>query len=101
MPNPLFRPPRHLVKEWPEVFEDLYMNTMPVTYIDTINLEFSDGRIWQIDVKKQLAEDDADSVAERLMMTLGEYKETITKIDFKIDVIRLKKDIEDSSKSLL
>ncbi len=101
MPNPLFRPPRHLVKEWPEVFEDLYMNTMPVAYIDFIHLEFQNGRVWKIDVKTQLNEDDADLVAERLMATLTEYKDTITKIDFKIDVIRLKKDILDSSKTLL
>ncbi len=100
MPNPLFRPPRHLVKEWPEVFEDLYMNTMPVTYIDLIHLEFNDGRVWQIDVKSQLVENDADSVAERLMMTMAEYKDTISKIDFKIDVNRLKKDIADSTKTL-
>jgi cyanate lyase len=100
MPNPLFRPPRHLVKEWPEVFEDLYMNTMPVTYIDLIHLEFNDGRVWQLDVKSQLTEDDADSVAERLMLTIGEYKDTISKIDFKIDIERLKKDIADSTKTL-
>lgn len=100
MPNPLFRPPRHLVKEWPEVFEDLYMNTMPVTYIDLIHLEFNDGRVWQLDVKSQLTEDDADSVAERLMLTISEYKDTISKIDFKIDVERLKKDIADSTKTL-
>lgn len=100
MPNPLFRPPRHLVKEWPEVFEDLYMNTMPVTYIDLINLEFTDGRVWQIDVKNQLVEDNADSVAERLMMTIAEYKETISKIDFKIDIDRLKKDISSETDKL-
>ena len=100
MPNPLFRRPRHLVKEWPEVFEDLYMNTMPVTYIDLIHLEFNDGRVWQLDVKSQLTEDDADSVAERLMLTIGEYKDTISKIDFKIDIERLKKDIADSTKTL-
>jgi len=100
MPNPLFKPPRHLVKEWPEVFEDLYMNTMPVSYIDFINLEFQDGRIWQIDIKQQLAEDEPDSVAERLMLTLTEYKDTIKKIDFKIDVERLKKDIKDSTKDI-
>jgi hypothetical protein len=100
MPNPLFKPPRHLVKEWPEVFEDLYMNTMPVSYIDFINLEFQDGRIWQIDIKQQLAEDEPDSVAERLMFTLTEYKNTITKIDFKIDIDRLKKDIKDSTKDI-
>ena len=54
MPNPLFRPPRHLVKEWPEVFEDLYMNTMPVAYLDLVHLEFKDGRIWEIDIKNEL-----------------------------------------------
>jgi len=100
MPNPLFKPPRHLVKEWPEVFEDLYMNTMPVSYIDFINLEFQDGRIWQIDIKQQLAEDEPDSVAERLMLTLTEYKDTIKKIDFKIDVERLKKDIASETQKI-
>ncbi len=73
---------------------------MPVTYIDLINLEFTDGRVWQIDVKNQLADDDADSVAERLMMTIAEYKETITKIDFKIDIERLKKDISSETDKL-
>ena len=73
---------------------------MPVTYIDLIHLEFNDGRVWQLDVKSQLTEDDADSVAERLMLTIGEYKDTISKIDFKIDIERLKKDIADSTKTL-
>ncbi len=54
MPNPLFKPPRHLVKEWPEVFEDLYMNTMPVAYLDSVRLDFTDGRVWEIDVKNEL-----------------------------------------------
>ncbi len=101
MPNPLFRPPRHLVKEWPEVFEDLYMNTMPVAYVDTIRLEFADGRVWEIDIKDQLKVEEAEEVAEKLIETLNEYKEEIKKIDFKIDVDRLKKDIADSTKSIL
>jgi hypothetical protein len=101
MPNPLFRPPRHLVKEWPEVFEDLYMNTMPVAYLDTIHLEFADGRVWQIDIKDQLKEESTDAIADRLIETLSEYKDEIKKIDFKVDVDRLKKDIKDSSKNIL
>lgn len=101
MPNPLFRPPRHLVKEWPEVFEDLYMNTMPVAYVDTIRLEFADGRVWEIDIKDQLKVEEPDGVADKLIETLNEYKEEIKKIDFKIDVDRLKKDIADSTKSIL
>jgi len=100
MPNPLFRPPRHLVKEWPEVFEDLYMNTMPVAYLDTIHLEFADGRVWQIDIKDQLKEEKPDTIADRLLETLSEYKDEIKKIDFKVDIERLKKDIVGSTKDI-
>jgi hypothetical protein len=101
MPNPLFRPPRHLVKEWPEVFEDLYMNTMPVAYLETVHLEFADGRVWQINIRDQLKEAEADSIADKLLETLSEYKDEIKKIDFKVDIERLKKDIGDSTKSIL
>lgn len=101
MPNPLFRPPRHLVKEWPEVFEDLYMNTMPVAYLEIIHLEFANGRVWEIDIQAQLKESDPDSIADKLIQTLSEYKEEITKIDFKVDIERLKKDISDSTKTIL
>lgn len=100
MPNPLFKPPKHLVKEWPEVFEDLYMNTMPVAYLEHVHLEFTNGRIWQIDIKEQLNEEDAEAIADRLLEMLQEYKEDIQKIDFKVDIDRLKKDIKDSTKDL-
>lgn len=101
MPNkPLFKPPRHLVKEWPEVFEDLYMNTMPVAYLDTIHLEFANGRVWQIDVKEQMKEIDSDEIAARLLDTLQEYKDEIKKLDFKVDIEKLKRDIGDSTKDI-
>ena len=100
MPNPLFRPPRHLIKEWPEVFEDLYMNTMPVAYLEFVHLEFGDGRIWRIDIIEQLKEEDLDSIATKLIDTLHEYKDEITKLDFKINIDKLKKDISDQTKTL-
>jgi hypothetical protein len=101
MPNPLFRPPRHLIKEWPEVFEDLYMNTMPVAYLDLVHLEFVNGRVWQIDIKEQIKDVNIELVAQKLIETLQEYKDEIKKIDFKIDIERLKKDISDSTKDIL
>jgi len=101
MPNPLFRPPRHLVKEWPEVFEDLYMNTMPVAYLETIHLEFANGRVWQINVKEQLVNGELTDIAGKLLDTLQEYKDEIKKIDFKVDIERLKKDIGESTNTIL
>jgi hypothetical protein len=100
MPNPLFRPPKQLVREWPEVFEDLYMNTMPVAYLEIVHLEFVNGRVWQIDIKSQLSEEGTEFIANKLLETLQEYKDEIKKIDFKIDIERLKKDINDSTKTI-
>jgi threonyl-tRNA synthetase len=50
--------------------------------------------------KEQLKEHDADDIAERLLETLHEFKEDITKMDFKIDVDKLKSDIKSSSKKI-
>jgi hypothetical protein len=100
MPNPLFRPPRHLVKEWPEIFEDLYMNTMPVAYLETIHIEFSDGKIWEINITDQLIDSDPEIIADRMLETMQEYKEEIKKIDFKINIEKLKKDIKNETNKL-
>lgn len=100
MPNPLFKPPRHLVKEWPEVFEDLYMNTMPVAYLEKIHLEFLDGRVWEIDIKAELIKQGPEDIADILLNTLQEYKDEIKKIDFKIDIEKLKADIKNETKNI-
>ena len=100
MPNPLFKPPRHLVKEWPEVFEDLYMNTMPIAYLENVHLEFADGRVWEINIREQLNNTDPDDIADKLLNTLQEYRDEIKKIDFKVDVNQLKADLKDQTKNM-
>lgn len=101
MSKPLFKPPKQLVREWPEVFEDLYMNTMPIAYLDLIHLEFANGRVWEIDVRDRLRGNTLEVVANQVLDTLKEYREEITKIDFKVDILRLKKDISSSTNSIL
>ena len=100
MPKHLYKPPSQLIKEWPEVFEDMYMNTMPVAYLKSVRLEFNNGRIWEIDIQEQLGNATNDIVAEKLLDTFQEYKEEITKVDFTIDIQRLKQDITDKTKKL-
>lgn len=70
---------------------------MPVHYLESIRLEFGNGRIWEINIKEQLANNHSDIVANKLVETFAEYKEDIKKIDFKIDIERLKKDILNQS----
>ena len=73
---------------------------MPIAYLEMVHLEFANGRVWQIDIRTQLGDEGAELVADKLLETLQEYKEEITKIDFKIDIARLKKDISKSTNSL-
>lgn len=76
------------------------MNTMPVVYIDYVRLEFSNGRIWEVDVKELLNQKTPEAIATQLLETLQEYKSEITKIDFKVNVEKLKIDINNSTNSI-
>jgi hypothetical protein len=100
VPSPYFKPPRHLIKEWPEVFEDLYMNTMPVEYLEYVRLEFANGRVWQINIKEQLKDLESTEVATKLIDTMSEYQLDIVKLDFKVDIEKLKKDIKNSTNTI-
>jgi hypothetical protein len=101
VPNHYFKPPKHIVDEWPEVFSDLYINTMPVDYLKSIHLEFSTGMVWELDVQEQLKNSDVEVVTQRLQETIQEYKHEVKKFDFKLDIDRLKKDIKKSTKLIL
>lgn len=101
MSNFLFKPPKHLVDEWPEVFSDLYMNTMPVDYLKYIHLEFSTGMVWELDVEEQLKTLDSNIIALRLQETIREYRNEVKRFDFKIDVEKLKRDIKKSTNMIL
>jgi hypothetical protein len=89
-----------LIKEWPEVFEDMYMNTMPVAYLKNVRLEFNNGRIWEIDIQEQLGNATDEIVAEKLLDTFQEYKEEIIKVDFAIDIQKLKEDVIKQTKKI-
>ena len=73
---------------------------MPVAYLEQIHLEFSDGRIWEIDITAELTKQSAETIADILLNTLQEYKDDIKKIDFKVNINKLKQDIRDSTKAL-
>jgi hypothetical protein len=98
--NPLFKPPANMVKEWPEVFEDLYMNTMPVNYIKSLRLEFKDGRVWEIDVEDKLTTISTEALSSKMLDVLREYREDIHKIDFSINTEKLKTDVISSTQKI-
>lgn len=101
MPKTFFKPPAHIVKDWPEVFEGMYMNTMPIAYLNLIKLEFKDGRIWEIEIQELLNNSPISEVAENLIETISEYKNEILNVNFDLDVDRLKSDVKNETNKIL
>jgi hypothetical protein len=101
VPKKLFKPPENVIQEWPEVFEHIYMSTVPISYMDSVEIEFTDGRIWEINVAEQLELNKAEIVAVKLIEAFREYQDEIQNMNFKVDIEKLKKDVLDSTKGIL
>jgi len=101
MPKKFFRPPEKVVNEWPEIFEDMYMSTMPLYYTKSMQIKFDNGRIWQLNIQELVVEHGSDELSTKLLKTFKEYQQDITGVDFEIDIDKLKKDIKKSIKKIL
>lgn len=101
MPKKFFKPPADVVKEWPEIFEDMYMSSMPVKYIRGVEITFDDGRVWAIDISEQLDLRDEKEILDKLFAAFKDYQEEILTVNFQVDISKLKTDVIDSTKGLL
>ena len=101
MPKKLFKPPKDVINEWPEVFEDLYIKSMPIEYIHSVEITFNDGRVWEVNIAEQLDHSKVNEVTSRLMEAFREYHPEIASVNFQVDVQRLKKDVINSTKNIL
>jgi hypothetical protein len=101
MPKSLFNVQKSVITDWTDIFEDLYINTIPISYLESIRLEFDNGRIWEIDVKKQLLLDSGDNTTDNILETFREYQSEIVKLDFKIDIVKIKRDITKNASRFL
>lgn len=92
MPKKLFRPPDHLIDQWPEIFDDMLINSMPLVYLKTLKITFTDGREWHISIIELLESMDSEEVITHLLDILEDLD--IKNIEFDIDVKQLKLDIK-------
>ena len=91
----------YLINEWPEVFEDMHVNTIPVKYLDYVQLSFKTGMIWKIDIKSYLDTLEAATIDDLLRELFTEYKNEIITVKYKLNTETLKKDIMELSLPVL
>lgn len=88
MPNK--RLPPEVVDHWPEVFEDVQVDVVPVEYLHSVRVTFDDGITWDIDVTRDKDGIDVESALADLM---DQYQDSITHVDFRLDTEKVKHDI--------
>lgn len=93
--------PKDIIQHWPEVFGEIKLNVLPLGYLDTVLINFKDGKTWEIKVTKKIKVEGWESFEKNLSELVKTYEENIENIDFQLDTSRVKKDIEKSTQKFL
>lgn len=83
--------PADVIKQWPDVLKDIDIDVVPVEYLESIKVTFKDGKVWEIDTKKNSENTNIEQAMESLM---EEYEDVIKSVDFRLDTVRVKQDIK-------
>jgi len=92
--------PADVIRQWPEVFKDIDVHSVPMEYINTIHVEFKNGKAWDIDCKAKRSISN-NNVTKELEDLFEQYGDAIAGIDFRIDSRRVKKDIQKQTRKFL
>lgn len=93
--------PRDVIQRWPEVFEGIELNVLPIRYLATVVVSFKDGKSWEIKITTKTKRDGWEAFQENLSELCKNYEDSIDNIDFKLDTDRVRKDIERSTQKFL
>ena len=84
---------KEVIESWPEIFEEVKLNVVPIKYLCSVHVKFKDNRIWTIEVGPQLRDENWQTVEKNIHELVMNYKTHIDSIDFKLDTDKIKKDI--------
>lgn len=93
--------PKEVIECWPEVFGEVKLNVLPLTYLHAVIITFKDGKVWEIKVTSKTRNSDWDTFEKSLSELCKAYEKRISSIDFKLDTEKVKKDIKRRTEQFL
>jgi hypothetical protein len=93
--------PKDVVDQWPEIFSDVDVKAVPLEYLHSMRIIFSDGKVWDLNIASHARKNGVQDLDQHLQELIGNYEESIEHIDFRLDVDRVKKDIIKKTKNFL
>lgn len=93
--------PKEVIDYWPEVFGEVKLNVLPLRYLDVVLINFKDGKVWEIKITAKAKREGWESLEKTLSDLVKSYEAKIDNVNFKLDTVRVKKDIEKSTQHFL
>lgn len=91
-----------VVDQWPGILDEVDIKVVPIQYMKAVEISFSDGKTWIMDIDHKEDENDvAVELEESLSELLDEYQDSILGINFVVDIPKVKKDITKRTRSFL
>jgi len=93
--------PSDIIDHWPEVFNDVHIDVVPIEYLDSIRIGFVDGKTWEIDLKNKVEGSQSESLNDALDDLFADYEDVILNVDFRLNTEKVKEDITKRTKYFL
>jgi len=83
--------PEDVIRHWPEVFKNIEVKTIPLEYLQHIEVKFNNRKKWIIECSPNVSQKKFEKDIRDLFQ---EYGSKIVGVDFAIDSQRIKNDIQ-------
>ena len=92
--------PSEVIDVWPEVFNEVTLNVLPLEYVHTVLINFKDGKLWEINVTPS-TRSKMQEFEKGLAEILKSYEDHIKEVDVKINTKKVRRDVEKSIQKML
>ena len=89
--------PKDVIEHWPEIFSEIQLNVLPIKYLNAVMINFKDGKTWEVKISAEARKEGWSVFEKQLGELVKNYEDNIDNVDFKLDSVRVKKDIEKST----
>lgn len=87
------------IDEWPDIFDEVTVNRLPLPYLKGLRITFNDGKSWEVEITGDASKN--TTFAGSLLDIFDTYKDHISSVSVKVNTKKIKQDVNKSTKKLL
>lgn len=84
---------------WDELLQQIDMDYIPLEYMSSVVVKFTDGKEWEIEVQK--SKNSELDIEKTLDDFFKEYEDTIDTVDFRLNLKKLQRDVAKRTRRFL